>query len=203
MKSYWVQTAQVNFVCLISLWFGGLAKAESALQVGKAPPAITIDGSDGGQVDGTPWKSSSLTGNVWSVIYVDPDQRDDNPILEKALSDADFPISQYRTVGIVNMAATWLPDVLLEAKLKEKQGKYPNAVYVKDETKHLVKSWGVADDAYVFLLFDPQGKLLYQKAGKMDEGEVEEVIGLIRGQGSMSREAESPSSDLQTKPRSP
>ena len=170
----------------ITIWTGPLgddrANGAAALEVGNVPPLVTIEGANGGQIDGKPWESSSLTGVTWSVIYVDPDQRDDNALLEEALGKADFPPSEYRTVGIVNMAATWLPNVMLEAKLKEKQQTYPNAVYVKDETKHLVKSWGVPDDAYVFLLFSPQGQLIYQKSGTLDKEEVKKVIELIRSQ---------------------
>ena len=41
------------------------------------------------------------------------------------------------------MDATWLPNFAISSALEEKQEKYPNAIYVRDYDKILVKEWNL------------------------------------------------------------
>ena len=77
------------------------------------------------------------------------------------------------------MAATWMPDFIIDAKLKAKQKKYPKAIYVRDKKKVLVKKWALEDDNSDILVFDKEGKLIFQHAGKLDADQIEKVLSLI------------------------
>jgi YtfJ family uncharacterized protein len=151
-----------------------------ALSVGEIPKSVTIDGKDGGLVSGGAWSSSMVKDKVYVLFYVDPDEKDKNEAFADALKAANFDHSKYGSIAIVNLAATWKPDVIIEALLKSKQKKFPNAVYVKDKRKVLVKEWGLADDNSDIMVFGKDGKLLYLKEGKLDQGEIDKVIELIR-----------------------
>ena len=157
-----------------------VATASWALSVGEVPAAVSIDGKNGGLVSGGAWSSSMLKDKVYAVFYVDPDEKDKNEKFADALKASNFDHLKYGSVAIVNLAATWKPNVIIEALLKSKQEKFPNAVYVKDKRKTLVKEWGLADDNSDIMVFAKDGKLLYLKEGKLDQGEIDKVIELIK-----------------------
>ena len=151
----------------------------SAVELGKVPPAVSIEGKDGGKLDGSAWHSSMLKGKIYTVFYVDPDERDLNNPLADALKARKFDRKKVNSVAIINLAATWIPNVILESLLKKKQKKFPDTIYVKDKKKVLVNKWDLADDNSDILIFDQKGKLIYKKFGKVSEKEIKEVISLI------------------------
>ena len=150
-----------------------------AIETGSVPPKAQLSGENGGIVDGADWSSSMLRGKVTILFYVDPDKKDENNALSKALKAKRFDRKKYRSVAIVNLAATWMPDAVIEMKLSAKQKEFPDTVYVKDKKKVLVKKWGLKDDASDILLFDKNGKLIYKKFGKLNQKEIDQVIVLI------------------------
>jgi len=151
----------------------------SAVELGKVPPAVSIEGKDGGKLDGSAWHSSMLKGKIYTVFYVDPDERDLNNPLADALKARKFDRKKVNSVAIINLAATWIPNVILESLLKKKQKKFPDTIYVKDKKKVLVTKWDLADDNSDILIFDQKGKLIYKKFGKVSDKEIKEVISLI------------------------
>jgi len=150
-----------------------------ALELGKVPSKVVIDGNNGGKIDGTAWNSSMLKGKLYTVFYVDPDKRDLNNAFADALKAKKFDRNKVNSVAIINLKATWLPNAILEAKLEEKQKKYPHTIYVKDKKKILVKEWSLADDNSDILIFDKKGKLIYKKFGKISAEEIPAVLKLI------------------------
>ena len=163
-------------MCMVS-W---IARAEALLEVGKEPPKVVLAGNEGGKVTGGDWQSDSLHGKVHLLMYVDPDESELNSEFVDTLDACKFAHDRFATVAVVNMAATWMPNMAIEAKLKSKQERYPHAIYVKDFKKVLVQKWALADDNSDVLLFDKSGKLLFRFDGKLDKSKIDEVIRLIR-----------------------
>jgi len=151
-----------------------------SLQLGETPFDVTLDGKNGGKVDGSAWKSTMLKDKVHVLFYVDPDEKDTNEPFSEALKAANFDRAHYTSVAVVNLAATWKPNVIIEALLKAKQKKFPNAIYVKDKKKVLVEKWALADDASNIVVFGKDGKTLYYKHGKLEQSEISKVIQLIK-----------------------
>jgi len=150
-----------------------------AVELGKVPSSIILDGDNGGKTDGSEWNSKMLKGKVHILFYVDPDERDLNEPLSQALKKRHFNRKKYASVAMINLAATWLPNVILESKLKAKQKEFPDTIYVKDKKKILVNKWGLADDNSDILIFDKKGKLIYKKFGKLSDKEIKSVLALI------------------------
>lgn len=150
-----------------------------ALTLGQVPPEVTIEGKEGGLVGGGAWHSSDLKGKVHVLFYVDPDERDANEPFSEALQKRHFPDDKYRSVAIVNMAASWLPNIAINAKLELKRKKYPRAVYVRDKKKVLVRKWALADDSSDILVLDKEGKLIYQHSGALSDDEIQKLLQLI------------------------
>lgn len=101
------------------------------LPLGSLPPPVVLSGDKGGLVrDGSSWDSRSLTGKVSVIFYVDPDERDLNEKASAALA-ADDALDESRKVGkfasyvILNMAATWLPNVVLTRLIEDSQRNFP------------------------------------------------------------------------------
>ncbi len=154
--------------------------AWAGLKLGEVPKEVDLKGDLGGRLDGTPWSSRELTGKVHVVFYVDPDEKDLNNETSEALRLENFPRDRYQSYAIINMDATWLPNFAISSALEEKQEKYPNAIYVRDYDKILVKEWDLADDNSDVLAFDKNGRLIFMKAGKLTQQDIGKLIGLIK-----------------------
>ena len=161
-------------VCVVA------SPAWAGLEVGQTPREVELKGDLGGRLDGSPWSSKELTGKVHVLFYVDPDEKDLNNDTSEALRLENFPRDQYQSYAIINMDATWKPNFFISSALEEKQKKYPNAIYVRDYDKILVKEWDLADDNSDVLVFDKDGKLIFMKAGKLTPEDIKKLTGLIR-----------------------
>ena len=150
-----------------------------ALNLGEIPKEVTLSGEDGARVDGTEWNSNMLRDKLYVLFYVDPDKKDDNEAFIDALHEKNYDKEKYGSVAIINLKATWLPNFAIEQKLKSKQEEFPHTIYAKDKTKFLVQEWGLVDDASNVLIFDKEGKLIYQHNGLMEKDEMQSVFELI------------------------
>jgi YtfJ family uncharacterized protein len=151
-----------------------------AIELGEIPPKVELKEKLGERLDGTPWSSAELQGKVYVLFYVDPDEKDTNNEASDALDREKFPGDKFQSVGIINMAATWLPNFAISSALKDKQKRYPKTIYVRDYKKVLVNAWKIADDSSNVLTFDKKGRLIFRKDGKLTSEEIETLIKIIR-----------------------
>ncbi len=150
------------------------------ITVGEKPKTITIEGENGGLAsDGSTWNSSTIKGKVYVLFYVDPDEKDTNSHFSQKLKAKKYDRSNYGSIAIVNLAATWKPNFIIESLLKEKQEKFPDTTYVKDKNSVLVKEWDLADDNSDILIFSKEGNLLFYKAGAMSDEDIQKALRLI------------------------
>jgi YtfJ family uncharacterized protein len=154
-------------------------EAAQGVEMGEIPPRIELKEKLGGRLDGTPWSSEELRGKIHVLFYVDPDEKDTNNDASEALDKEKFPSDKFQSVGIINMAATWLPNFAISSSLKDKQKRYPRTIYVRDYKKVLVNAWKIADDSSNVLAFDQQGKLIFRKDGKLTSEEIQTLIKVI------------------------
>jgi len=157
-----------------------LALNLSAITVGEVPKNVTIEGDKGGLVvDGGLWNSSSIKNKVLVMFYVDPDEKDTNSHFTKKLKAQKYDRSKFGSIAVVNLAATWKPDFIIEKILKGKQEEFPNTIYVKDKKSVLVNEWEVADDASNILIFSKNGELLFYKSGAMSDEDTQTAFNII------------------------
>jgi hypothetical protein len=150
-----------------------------ALNVGETPKEVTLSGENGSCVDGSAWNSTMLKGKTSLLLYVDPDKKDDTEIFVERLNGKNYPTDKFSSIAIINLKATWLPNFAIGKKLKEKQENFPNTLYVKDKTKHLLKAWNLADDSANVLIFDKEGKVIYTHVGAITEAEMKKIFSII------------------------
>jgi|SRR5690625_3535946 len=154
--------------------------AVAAPTIGKPLPPVTLADKNGGRVDGAPWNSEEIKDKVYVMFYVDPDEKDLNDHVSDALKKENFPKDKYGSIAIINMAATGLPNFLINRSLKSKQKEFPDTIYVRDLRKVLVKRWGIDDDNNDVLAFAPDGRLVFYRAGELSKADVTELIETIR-----------------------
>lgn len=151
----------------------------ATLPLDKKPSLLELSGSCGGRLDGTPWSSGEISGKVYSVYYIDPDEADANEPLFTALKAENFPINKVQSVAIINMKATWMPGPVLSMVLKRKQKKYNRTIYVKDNCRLPATKWNLADHSSDVLVFNAQGEVIFSRDGPLSEAQIREVINLI------------------------
>lgn len=151
-----------------------------ALTPGQMLPDLSLKGDEGSKIDGTQFNSNVLRDKVHVIFYVDPDEKELNEAFSEALKAEKFDRSQFASVAIINMDATWLPNFALESALKKKQKKYPHTLYVKDMNKKGIKAWEIADDSSDIIITDRQGRVLYIYEGKIPKSEFSKIIALIK-----------------------
>jgi hypothetical protein len=78
------------------------------------------------------------------------------------------------------MAASMLPNFIINSALKEKQERYPKTIYVRDYKKVLVNAWEIADHSSNVMVFDKKGTLIFRKDGKLTAEEIQKLIKTIR-----------------------
>jgi predicted transcriptional regulator len=150
-----------------------------AIQTGKVPPKVLLEGDNGGKYNGKAWSSEMLVGKVHTILYMDPDEREGAMPLLNELNSRNFDKKRYETLAIVNLGATWMPNTVLEAMLNKKQKALNNTEFIFDRTKYLLKKWKLKDDTSNVLIFDTEGKLLYQKSGRLFPMDVENIMKII------------------------
>ncbi len=152
----------------------------SAVTVGEVPSQVTIENDNGGMVlDGSAWNSSSIADKVYVMFYVDPDEKDTNSHFSKALKEKKYDRSNYGSLAVINLAATWKPNFIIESILKDKQEEFPDTIYVKDKSSVLVNEWKIDDDASNIIIFSKRGEVLFYKSGKMSEEDIQKSFKII------------------------
>ena len=168
---------KIVLLCLFSLL---ASQAWAQLVLNQEPPLVELHGELGGRLDGSAWSSREISGVVSTLMYVDPDAKGWNRSVEQALADAHFPQGEFKSIAVINMAATWLPNGVIGALLQKKQERFKDTLYLKDFRKEIIRKWGVRDDSYNVLAFDRRGRLIFYRAGKLSATEVDGLVTLIR-----------------------
>lgn len=149
------------------------------IKLNEKPNELILHDDLGGRVDGSPFSTKEIVGKVYYLVYVDPDEKGLNDEINEAIKAKKFDKTNFGSIAIINLAATWLPNFAIETMLKKKQEEFPNTIYLKDKKKFFVEKWGLKDDSFNILIFDKQGVLLYKVAGKATQEDIKNIISLI------------------------
>ena len=152
----------------------------SAITIGEVPSSVVIDGDNGGMVlDGSAWNSSTIADKVYVMFYVDPDEKDTNNEFSATLKEKKYDRNNYGSIAVINLAATWKPNFVIESILEGKQEEFPDTIYIKDKNSVLVNEWKVEDDASNIVIFSKSGTVLFYKSGKMSEEDIKNALKII------------------------
>ncbi len=141
-----------------------------------ANPAVDLKK---GSLDGQSWSTESMKGRIAIVFYVDPDKKNLNNKASEALKEKEYDIKKVQSYAIINMKATWLPNIAISKSIKAKQKKYPRTKYVKDYKFYLSKGWDFKSKGNDVFVFDANGNELFRNLGKLDDAQIEKLIATI------------------------
>ena len=141
-----------------------------------------LDKDDGGYVKGGAWNSSMLEGKTTLLMYVDPDEKSKGEVFKPTIEafEKELNFSKFQILVILNLHATWKPNVIIEKLLKNKMEEYPQRIYVVDKESVLVKKWKMNDDEYNVHVLDPQAKVLFSHAGEWKKEDMIKADKLVR-----------------------
>jgi len=146
-----------------------------AIELNKEIKNVCINGKNGGTISETNWNSKCLNDikKKKVLFYIDPDEKDKNEYFSELLKyKKTLQTDDILSFAIVNTKATWKPTMIIKKVLQSKQKKYPHTTYILDNTKYLVKEWGLPDDEAVCLIINEDGKTVFYKAGIMNEADI-------------------------------
>jgi predicted transcriptional regulator len=154
------------------------------VSIGKILPQVTLDHKNGGYFSGKAWNSSMLKDKTTMLMYVDPDEKDKGEVFKQTIErlEREVDFKKFQIVVVLNLGATWKPNMLIKKLMKDKLKTYPKRIYVFDNNSLLVKKWGVKNDAYNVLLINRKMELLYNHSGKWESGKIKKLDSLIRSQ---------------------
>ena len=179
MKASLQTRSRVLCLAVAFLTLGLSLPVGAEIRLGEPLPPVLLEEDGGGQLDGSPWNSSSLTEKLHILMYVDPDEVGVNAHVEDALAQQNLDQEKIRSIAVINMAATWKPNFAIDIILKGKQEKFPNTLYIRDLQGELVKKWGLSDDSYHVLLLGTKGEVLFSAGDALSEVQVKELISII------------------------
>ena len=176
MKTVWMTVLSLLVPGLLLV----MPATAGTLEIGKKPAEVKLDDKAGGRLDGKAWSSTELKGKIFVLFYVDPDEKDMNEHVAEAIRAEAFPGDKFGSVAVINMAASWVPNVVLDKILAGKQVKFPRTIYVRDRERRLVQDWGLTDNSYQITVFDRDGTVLFTKAGKFTDAETRKLVQLLK-----------------------
>ena len=115
---------------------------------------------------------------------MDPDEKDLNEKASDALGE-DQTLDKAREAGksasyaIINMAATWLPNVVLKGLIEDSQKEHPNTNYIFDMNEILHKKWNIATDNNDVIVLDQAGKVVFSKDGELSDADIKTMLKAI------------------------
>ena len=151
-----------------------------AVNVGEVLPPLTLEDNNGGDSSSKAWHSQNLEGKVHVLLYMDPDKRKEAMPFLDTLNAKQYDKKTYSTVAIVNLAATWMPDAILEAMLSKKQKELNNTEFVFDKRKYVLAKWDMKDDASNVVILDKNMKVLYSKSGILSQDEINNILSIVK-----------------------
>jgi predicted transcriptional regulator len=156
-----------------------VASLTFAVTVGEKLPTVELSGKMGGKTDGTSFSTTNMIGKLAAVFYVDPDEKKVNHEFEQLLKTQTFSREFYQPYAIINVSASKLPGFLVSKALKGKQKKFPDTIYVKDNKKTFIKSWGLTDNSYDVVIADSKGIVVFAQSGKLSKEDMDKAIKII------------------------
>lgn len=144
-------------------------KMEAQSEQDKILPIVILKDHTGGNIEGGVWDSSELINKVNLILYVAPSQQNEAESLLQRVDEQSYPNEAFKTTIIINTSATWLPNSIIEGKVKNKAEKDTTKTYVLDLNETLLNKWDLSEDNPNVILFDEIGEVSFISKEKINE----------------------------------
>ncbi len=153
-------TLSVSLLAILFLFVAGMKTNLQAAGVGQTVYSVKIiDPND------RPRWIPHLGRKVVTVMYTDPDEKDVNDPLSKAIKARNYDKAKYQGIIIANCKDTYLPNAAIRAAARSKQMQFKDAVILFDVDHSVKNKWGLGDcdDMGVVIVIGKDKKIKYIK----------------------------------------
>lgn len=134
----------------------------------------------GGGLDGSDFDSEVFKGKAFVLFYVSPQKKQINMEASEELKAQKFDGDAFRSVAIIDLKSSWVPNPLIMRALRAKQEKYPKTIYLGDKKRHMHKILDFKPTGNELFAFDQNGKMIFSHLGKADPEKVKELISILK-----------------------
>ncbi len=165
-----------RFIVLAML---AIVSLNAQIEVNKNLPDLVLSGDKGGGINGEEWKSSDLKNKLNIIFYVAPNQQDDvEPLLNK-IDSAGYSLESVNVTLIINTEATWIPNSIIEGKVKGKAKDDTTKNYVLDKDEVLLSEWKLSEDNPNIIVVDKSGRVIYFLNEELNEDYGNDLLKII------------------------
>lgn len=170
----------INLALMIVLL--SIIKTQAQVMIDKSIPAVILKDDLGSCINGEPWNSSELKRINNLILYVAPNQQSDiEPLLSK-IDEQKYSEKLFSTTLILNTQATWIPNSIIEKKVKNKAKDDSLKIYVLDKDEVVLKKWELSNDNPNVILTDERGEVTYLYKDELTEKVINELLNQIEMQ---------------------
>ena len=143
---------------------------------------MELKGSEGGYLDDKEWSINDKNGKVRLILYVDPDEQEKGESFKPTTFELEelYKKEIFDIEVILNLGATWIPNMMIMKKLKDKAEVNPRRTFIVDKDEKFVKLNGFVNDEYNIILLDKNMKILFEKSGELNNEDIGKIKGLIK-----------------------
>lgn len=131
------------------------------VEINKSLPAILLRNENGGNINGSDWSSKELDGKINLVLYVAPNQQGSVQQFLKKINEQNYRAAEFQVTLILNTEATWIPNSIIERKVKSKAAEDSTKAYVLDKSKIVLHGWKLSEANPNLLLVNKKGKVVF------------------------------------------
>jgi predicted transcriptional regulator len=149
------------------------------VEINKIPPDVFLDKENGGNIDGSLWSSKELKGKTNLLLYVAPDQQSSVQKFLERIDKRNYRKDQFQVTLILNTEATWIPNSLIEGKVRGKAKEDTTKIYVLDKNEVVVDEWKLSEDNPNILLINDNGVVVFLYSDALNEEVENELLSRI------------------------
>ncbi|MBU2898799.1 YtfJ family protein [Vibrio hepatarius] len=129
------------------------------------------------------WSSQDMLGKVRVIqaIAGRSSSKALNQPLMAAITESKFAQDNYQTTSIINQDdAIWGTGSFVKSSAEDSKNDFPWSSMVLDEDGKVAKAWDLKEESSAIIVQNKQGKILFVKEGALVQGEIEQVLALIK-----------------------
>lgn len=157
----------------------GFTESNAQIEIGTVPPYVRIESDEGGRINGESWALSDSFGKMRLMLYVSPNQQEEVQPLLYRLDSLRIDPNSIEVVFAVNTDAAWIPNFIIENRVKDKAADDTTKTYVLDKNRIIEKYWDLECDAPNILVFNKNCELLFHHYGEIDEAVIQKSLQFI------------------------
>lgn len=160
---------KIKYSLLLFIFVTSSSIINAQVELHKSLPEIELKEDSGGKISGKIWNSSESNNIIKLFLYVAPNQQDVVEPLLFDIRDKHFPKEKIEVTLILNTKATWIPDSIIENKVKSRAKTDTTINYALDKGEILPKYWKLSNENPNLILINQKGLVVFLHKGEFSD----------------------------------